>query len=95
MATATRKRRRVKPAPPPTPGKTAWVTRDVSKQVLKQNPYGPGAALIVTQRLAEQATDPTEFLIERRDLFGPASTLYRVTRDEDGNVRTFIISEED
>ena len=91
MATAT-KRRRGKRL---TPGKTAWVTVDHAGGIVKTNPFGAGSALIVTQRLAELAKEEVTFTIERRDLFGPAALLYRVVRDEDGNVVTTILSEED
>ena len=89
-----KKRRARKPAVV-IPGKTAWITRDASGTVVKENPYGPGSALIVTQRLAELAGAEVELTIERRDLFGPPAPLYRVVRDEDGTVTTFTISEED
>jgi hypothetical protein len=81
-ATKSPRRRRAtrRRTSPPTPGKTG---------------YGAGSALIVTQRLAELALEPVSFTVERRDLFGPAALLYRVVRDEDGNVSTTIISNED
>jgi hypothetical protein len=96
-ATKSPRRRRAtrRRTSPPTPGKTAWVTLDAQGQVVKENGYGAGSALIVTQRLAELALEPVSFTVERRDLFGPAALLYRVVRDEDGNVSTTIISNED
>lgn len=48
-------------------------------------------ALVVAQRKVK-----TELTVERRSLFGPAATLYRITFDpHDRIVRTYIVNAED
>ena len=49
-------------------------------------------ALNVAQRLAEKHTEPATLYVERRSLFGPATQLYRVVRDEHGTVFTTTLN---
>lgn len=52
-------------------------------------------ALNVAQRRAEMEPEPITLTVERQSLFGPATPLYRVVRDEHGTILTFVISQED
>jgi hypothetical protein len=45
-------------------------------------------ALVVAQGLAQKHVEPVVLTVSRRSLFGPAVTLYRVTRTEQGDVFT-------
>lgn len=59
-------------------------------------PQAPGAlALVTAQGRALKWGAPIEFTVERRTLFGPPATLYRVVRDEDGTIKTYTINAED
>lgn len=53
-------------------------------------------AMVTAQERAMRAfTDPVTLTVERRSLFGPAATLYRVTRAQDGTIYTTTITTED
>jgi hypothetical protein len=59
-------------------------------------PQDPGAlALVVAQAHAITAPDPIELRVERRTLFGPPVTLYRVVLDAEGVVKTFTVNHVD
>lgn len=45
-------------------------------------------ALVVAQGIAERSTDEIVLTIDRKSLFGPSVTLFRVTRTETGDVFT-------
>ena len=59
-------------------------------------PQDPAAlALVVAQAHAITAAEPVELRVERRTLFGPPVSLYRVVLDEEGVVKTYTINAED
>lgn len=45
-------------------------------------------ALVVAQGIAERSTDEVVLTVDRKSLFGPNVTLFRVTRTETGDVFT-------
>lgn len=45
-------------------------------------------ALVVAQGIAERSTDEVVLTVDRKSLFGPSVTLFRVTRTETGDVFT-------
>lgn len=73
----------------------SWAILTPTGDTLRENSYGPGAILALAQQLVARVDSPDELTIERRDLFGSPAQLYRVVRNEDGNVDTAIISSED
>ena len=56
---------------------------------------GPRACLNMGQKCAEKYSEPVVLTVERRSLFGPSTPLYRVVRDEHGNVTSFEIDAQD
>ncbi len=94
VAIARPRRRKAAPKPPPL-GKVTWAILTPNGSVLRENSYGPGAILALAQQLVAKTDNPDQLTVERRDLFGSPALLYRVVRDEAGNVDTAIISEED
>jgi hypothetical protein len=83
-------------AAPPKLGKTTWAIMRPDGTALRENSYGASATLAMAQHLIQRPEHPAELTVERRDLFGPPATLYRVTRDEDsGIIRSTTISRED
>jgi hypothetical protein len=52
-------------------------------------------ALNVGTRVAEQAPGPVTLTIERRSLFGPAATIFRIERYENGAVSAFTVDGQD
>lgn len=52
-------------------------------------------ALVVAQGVAERSTEEVVLTVDRKSLFGPSVTLFRVTRDEAGAVFTNTVSRED
>lgn len=49
-------------------------------------------ALVVAQGIAERSTEHVVLTVDRKSLFGPSVTLFRVTRDEDGAVFTNTVN---
>jgi hypothetical protein len=52
-------------------------------------------ALVTAQGRAQRMDGEVTLTVERRSLFGPSATLYRVVRTEDGTVYTSTINAED
>jgi hypothetical protein len=56
-------------------------------------PETPGAlALVIAQGRAVKWGASVTLTVERRSLFGPATPIYRVVRDEDGVVKSFTLT---
>jgi hypothetical protein len=90
MATRTRKKKTRVPA-----GKDSFHVLAGDLRELATKGEAPHA-LTVAQRIAEQkCTGPTTLTVVRRSLFGPATTLYRVDRDEHGIVLTTRVDAQD
>lgn len=49
-------------------------------------------ALVIAHRVAERSTEPVVLTVDRKSLFGPSVTLFRVTRTEEGLVYTNTIN---
>lgn len=91
--TKARKRRSL--TAEPVVGKDSYVVLDPEGNVLAEKGYQPLALLAAQEHALRSYIEPTTLTVERRSLFGPATTLYRVVRDEDRNVIAYTISSQD
>lgn len=86
-------RKRKKPAAPAGRDTYHVMLGDVE---VKVTGHGPKVCLLLAEEyLQRQAADETEVIVERRTLLGPAAPLYRVVRDEHGNVQAFTLDAQD
>jgi hypothetical protein len=78
---------RRKKSSPPVEGRDSFhVLTDTGAQLSTKG--AAPHALLVAQRAAEQSKEEITLTVERRSLFGPKVTIYRVTRVESGAVFT-------
>jgi hypothetical protein len=87
------RRRKITKLPPPTKG-TIWAVVG-PKGIVRETDVAPGVALVLAHAEAGRHSRAVALTVERRDLFGPAVTLFRVERDEDGIILTYTLSNED
>jgi hypothetical protein len=77
-------------------GKDSWHVLDPAGVEIKVTGLGPNIGLILAQeRAVRDFTEPVELTVEQRSLFGPATPIYRVSRDEHGVVRSFVLAQID
>lgn len=98
MAVATRRRRRTVRKDAPVTSGTTFHIYDQDGTDLRGPQVTAGVALSralnIVQRWGADGDEATLY-VERHTLFGNPVELYRVSRDEDGNITVYITSRED
>lgn len=89
-------RRRRKKSDDTLAAKDTFHVLDPAGIEIKVTGYGPKVGLLLAMERAQRDFDkPVALTVERRSLFGPATPLYRVERDEHGNVKAFTLEAQD